>query len=595
MLCPSLVAVVLSALLVSPSSGVTITQTSQLATLTYDYIIIGAGTAGLVVANRLTEDGKTTVLVLEAGVSDEGVIPAIAPFLGPTLTPNTPYDWNYTVVPQKGMHGRTFSYPRGRLLGGSSSANYMVHQYGSDEDWDRFANLTRDPGWAWKNVKNYVQKHEKIVPANDGHNTAGQFIPSLHGFDGEVSVSLPGFNLSIDARVMATTGQLPEFPYNEDTSGGDHSLLGIGFVQSSIGKGVRSSSSTSYLANANSRPNLTVLINATVVKLLQSGKKGALKSFRSVQFSSSPDSVTMTVKARKEVILSAGTIGTTQILQLSGIGNSADLKALKIPVLINNPAVGANLIDHVLLPNVFNVKDGESLDNFLRDPNLLGPAIDEWTANKTGIIANSVANTFGFARLPSNSTIFKTVADPASGPKSPHWEIIVSDFWIYPGVAQPATGSFLTLITALISSTSRGTIKLQSTNPFDKPLIDPNYLTTEFDIVALRESVKASKRFVAAPAWADYVISPFGRLSATSDIDIDNYIRDVASTVFHPVGTAAMSSSSSKSGVVDQNLLVKGADGLRIVDASVFPFIPSTHTQGPVYPLAERASDLIKV
>jgi choline dehydrogenase len=236
---------------------------------------------------------------------------------------------------------------------------------------------------------------------------------------------------------MATTGQLSEFPYNEDMSGGDHSLLGIGFVQSSVGGGVRSSSSTSYLANANSRPNLTVLINATVLKLLQSGTKDDLKSFRDVQFSSSPGMYLIpfrtiikvlsagpptTVKACKEVILAAGTIGTTQILQLSGIGNADDLKALGIPVLVDNPAVGANLIDHVLLPNIFNVKD--SLDTLLRDTKLLGAAINEWTVNKTGVIANTLGNTFGFARLPNDSSIFTTVDDPASGPKSPHWEII---------------------------------------------------------------------------------------------------------------------------------------------------------------------------
>jgi choline dehydrogenase len=180
------------------------------------------------------------------------------------------------------------------------------------------------------------------------------------------------------------------------------------------------------------------------------------------------------VKARKEVILSAGTIGTTQILQLSGIGNADDLKALNIPVLIDNPAVGANLIDHVFLPNIFNVKGNESLDSFLRDPSLLGAAIDQWTANRTGIVASNIVNTFGFARLPSNSSIFKTIADPASGPKSPHWEMVFAvsnlhlvrvyfgqclyfpqDSWINPGVAEPATGSFLTIVTALISATSR--------------------------------------------------------------------------------------------------------------------------------------------
>jgi len=176
------------------------------------------------------------------------------------------------------------------------------------------------------------------------------------------------------------------------------------------------------------------------MKLLQSGTKGALKSFRSVQFSGmqttflsrmSNNSSSLdgsapptTVKARKEVILSAGSIGTAQILQLSGIGNADDLKALNISVLIDNPGVGANLIDHLLVPNIFNVKGDESSDKLLRNSSLLKAAMDQWTANKTGIVGNSLANTYGFARLPSNSSIFKTVADPAAGPKSPHWEVV---------------------------------------------------------------------------------------------------------------------------------------------------------------------------
>ena len=237
---------------------------------------------------------------------------------------------------------------------------------------------------------------------------------------------------------MATTGQLAEFPYNEDTSGGDHSLLGIGFVQSSIGGGVRSSSSTSYLANANKRPNLTVLINVTVEKLLKTGMRANLKSFRSVQFRASPGTKFINSRILNDNVLRwihpnncdgsqrsypfcwhDWNSANTPIVWL---GNPHDLVSLGIPVVIDNPAVGANLIDHVILPNIFNVKGEESLDT-LRDPNLLGAAIDEWTTNKTGIIANSVANTFGFARLPTNSPIVETLGDPASGPKSPHWKL----------------------------------------------------------------------------------------------------------------------------------------------------------------------------
>ncbi|KAF8952491.1 hypothetical protein BDZ97DRAFT_1930760 [Flammula alnicola] len=600
----SLLSFVLASVLISPSLAVTITQASQLKTKTYDYIIVGAGNAGLVVANRLTEDPNVSVLVLEAGVSDQGVLPVEVPFLGPTVTPNTPWDWNYTITAQQGMGGRTFPYPRGKILGGSSSANYLFHQFGTDEDWNRLGSLSGDSGWTWANMKQYVQKHEKFVPPVDGHNTTGQFIPSLHGFKGEVSVSLPGNNQTIDPLVLQATKQLAEFPFNEDTSGGDHSLLGIGFLQSSAGGGVRSSSSTSYLANANGRPNLTVLIDATVVKLLQTGTgPSGTKAFRSVQFQSTPGTgatpaggPVTTVTARKEVILSAGSVGTPQILQLSGIGNSADLKKLNIKSTIDNSDVGENLSDHTLLPNIFSVQGDQSFDHILRDSSLTQDALSQWVQNKTGMFANNVVNNFGFARIPSNATIFKTIKDPAAGPKSPHWELILSNFFFSPGFSTPSTGSFMTIIIVLISPTSRGTVKIRSTNPFDQPLINPQYLTTDFDIFAMREAVKAIKRLAGAPAFSNYVIGPFGNTfqQATTDAAIESYVRGLTTTIFHPVGTAAMSTSSSKSGVVGPDLKVKGADGLRVIDASVFPFIPSCHTQGPVYLLAERASDIIK-
>ncbi|KAF8956631.1 hypothetical protein BDZ97DRAFT_1907117 [Flammula alnicola] len=594
---PTLLSFVLASLLIAPTLGVTITQPSQLKTTTFDYIIVGAGTAGLVIANRLTETSGVTVLVLEAGVSDQGVIAAEAPFLGPTLTPNTPFDWNYTVTAQAGLNGRSFPYPRGRLLGGCSSANYLIHQYGTFEDWNRIASVVGDSGWAWSNIQQYVQKHEKFVPPFDGHNTTGQFIPSLHGFNGVTSVSLPGFNSTLDTRVMATTGQLAEFPYNEDTSGGLHSLLGVGFVQSVAAGGVRSSSSTSYLAQANTRPGLTVLINATVLKLLKTGTSSKGIQFRSVQFASGPGVTPTTVTARNEVILSAGSIGTVQILTLSGIGSSSALSKLGIKTLINSPQLGANLQDHPLLPNVFSVNGNASLDSTLQSPTLLNAAVTQWVTSKTGFIANNIVNNFGFARFPSNSSIFTTQKDPSAGPNSPHWEFLPTNFFLNPGVPEPASGSFFTLVTTLLTPTSRGTVTLASTDPFAKPVIDPKYLSTAFDVFGMREAVKAIQRFASAPVWADYIIGPFGAFAnATTDDAIDSYVRGLTSTIFHPFGTATMAttSASTSKGVLNSDLTVKGADGLRVVDASVFPFIPSSHPHAVVYLLAERASDLIK-
>ncbi|KAF4621592.1 hypothetical protein D9613_012602 [Agrocybe pediades] len=586
-----------------PSFGVILTQPSQLTTNTFDYIIVGGGTAGLVVASRLSENSSFSILVIEAGINDHGEVPLQIPFNAPTLAPKTIYDWNTTTTEQVGLAQRIIPYARGHVLGGSSSINFLFHQYCAADDWNRLGTISGDAQWSWGHIRQYVSKHERMVAPVDGHDTSDQFVPSTHGTSGEVSISLPGSNNSIDSRVFATTQQLAEFPYTPDTSGGDNTLLGLGFLQSSSSGGVRSSSSTTYLAAANSRPNLTVLVNATVIQLIQSGNSSTgAPSFRTVHFVASPAPGNLTVdtpivvNARKEVILSAGTVGTTQLLQLSGIGNSSDLGHIRINTIINNPDVGNNLIDHPLIPNVFEVT-GSTLDGLLRDPTIQNASMTQWLQNKTGPLANSVANNYGFFRLPANSSIFETTPDPASGSKSPHWEIIFSNVWFDPGFAIPATRLFMTVVTAVVSPTSRGTIKLRNNDPFQPPMVDPGFMTTDFDIFAARESIKAALRFVAAPAWTDYVVAPFGSIFAvgvTNDTTIETYVRGQAGSAFHPVGTAAMSAFGASNGVVNPDLTVKGADGLRIVDASVFPFIPSCHTQGPVYLLAERASDIIK-
>ncbi|KJA17033.1 GMC oxidoreductase [Hypholoma sublateritium FD-334 SS-4] len=586
---PALIAV--SALFIGRSLSIILTDPSQLQTTTYDYVIVGAGTSGLTLAARLSQDTTLNILVLEAGVSDENVESVMAPFLAPSVTPKTKYDWNYTVVPQAGMNHRIYDYPRGRLLGGTSSANYMVHQYGSNDNWDRMAKVTGDAGWAWNNMRRYVSQHETFVePPHDKHNTTDEFTPDLHSYRGDVKISLYVHRQNIDSRVIETTKQLKEFPYNKDVSGIATDLLGVGYAQSTMTEGARVSSSTTYSRIVNTRPNLTVLINAMVTKLINTGISDGLMGFQRVEFT---DGLTKTymVEATKEVILSAGSIGTVQILQLSGIGDPADLDPLGIPVIVRSPKVGKNLQDHPLLPNVFSVTDGGSMDHILRSESEMTDAINEWRTKRTGFISNNIVNNLAFARVKPG--FLEGQIDPAAGKLSPHYELIFVNYWLDPVHERPATGSYFTILTALLTPTSRGTVKIQSTNPFDAPLIDPNMLTTKWDLKVLRESVKAAKRFASAPAWNGYITGTMGKLSSETDEGLDDHARQNASTIFHPTSTASMSSYSSPDGVVNPDLTVKGTYGLRIVDLSVLPYIPSCHPQGPAYLIAERAADLL--
>ncbi|PPQ97820.1 hypothetical protein CVT26_012921 [Gymnopilus dilepis] len=566
-----------------------------LPTTTFDYVIVGGGNAGLVVASRLTENSSVTVLVLEAGLSatnhsssfrDHGIVPIQVPFLAPTLAPQTSLDWNTTTVQQGGLAGRSLPYIRGRVLGGSTSINFLFHQYCSSEDWDRLGTLSGDSGWKWANMRQYVPKHEKLVPPADNHaGTAAQILASTHGIAGD------------------TTRQVAEFPFLPDTSGGDTRSLGVGFLQSSAAGGVRSSSSTTYLANALGRPNLVVLLNATAIKVIQTANSSGVPVMRGVQYiGSQPPGSTIagtifSVTARKEVILSAGTVGSTQLLMFSGIGTARTLQRNNIPVIVDNPSVGANLSDHLLIPNVFQVT-GSNLDGLQRNETLEAQAMTQWTSTKMGPFANSVANTYGFLRLPSNSSILAGITDPAAGPNSPHFEMIFTNAWFLPGVTMPATRDFLTVVTVVVSPTSRGTINIASPNPLQMPAIDPAFMTTDFDIKAAVESINTAIRYTSASPWSGYNLGPFGpfgtAISSGNASVLETYVRDFGTSAFHPVGTAAISSTKAAFGVVNPDLTVKGVTGLRVVDASVFPFIPSCHTQGTIYLLAERASDLIK-
>ncbi|KAF9531023.1 hypothetical protein CPB83DRAFT_850043 [Crepidotus variabilis] len=559
--------------------------------ISFDYVIVGAGTAGNVLANRLTENSAVNVLVIEAGPSDEDVLPAIAPLLAPGLA-NSPYDWNYTTLPQEGMNNRIIPYNRGRLLGGSSSANYFVHQSGSSDDYDKLASITGDRGWSWTNMRRYVYEHENFVKPSHVENAEKRYVPEEHGNLGMLPISLPSNPVALDDLVISATRELSDkFPYNPDTSGGTN-LLGIGWVQQSIANGTRSSSSTTYLRSANARPNLFILIETQALKLLPTGYSGVKPAFRGVLLSSE-NSTPGYVFATREVILSAGTIGTPQLLLLSGIGPQKDLERHGIRTIVDKPSVGRNFSDHVLVPYWYDTKGLDTLDDTFRQPALMQAAIGKWMDNRTGVIANGGVNQMGFFRFQPNSSIFDLTLDPASGPKAPHWQMLISNFWNSRYVPIPNEGRFITFCTTLISPVSRGIVELASSNPLDKPIIDPRYLTNDYDKQALRDAARTMRKFASAKVFSDYIISPAGGSAGETDEALDDHIQNTADMVFHAVGTSSMSPENANWGVVDSTLRVKGTDGLRVIDASVWPFVPSVHTQGPTYLVALRGADII--
>ncbi|KIJ36597.1 GMC oxidoreductase [Sphaerobolus stellatus SS14] len=439
----------------------------------YDFVIVGAGTAGNVMANRLTENGQFSVLVIEAGVSNDGVLASAVPFLAPTSQPASPILWNYTTVPQKALNNRVLGYSRGRLLGGSSSVNFMTYTRGSDDDYNRWAKLIEDPTWSWKNLEPYYLKSSRLVPPADHHNTNGQVNPAVHG-NGPVELSVPGFPTDIDARVINSSRELSsQFPFNLDVQSGN-------------------------------------------------------------------------------------TIG----------------------------------INHPILSNYFVVDSTTTFDTVLRNPTLINNLLQEWNTTGKGLFVDAPANTLGFLRV--NQTVLRGATDPSAGSKSGHFEMIFADGFAATVETAPATGNFITVNTAVVSPSSKGSITLASADPFAFPNIDPGFFTSSLDVSIMIAAVRAVRQFLTASPWKGYITGRFGVMgAANTDAELTAASRESVVTIWHPTSTAMMSPATASWGVVDTRLLVKGAVGLRIVDASVFPVIPAGHTAGPVYIVAERAADFV--
>ncbi|SER27250.1 GMC family oxidoreductase [Natrinema salaciae] len=521
----------------------------------YEYVIVGAGPAGCVLANRLSADGDTDVLLLEAGRPDEKreiEIPAAFSELFRSAV-----DWNYHTEPQSALCDRELYWPRGKTLGGSSSINAMIYIRGQPDDYDHWAQLGNE-GWGYEDVLPSFKRAE--------HNERG---PSeYHGTGGPRNVAdLRSPNELSEAFVEA--GQAVGLPHNEDFNAGERE--GVGCYQVTQEGGRRHSAADAYLKPVLDRPNLTAVTGARVTRVRFDGREAV-----GVEYARDDgDGSRATVDATDEVLLSAGAINSPQVLLCSGVGPADHLAEHDIPVVADLPGVGRNLQDHLQASvgyeceKPISLADADSLWNVLKHLVL-----------KRGPLTSNVGEAGGFA----------TVAEDADRPDV-QFHFAPSHF-VEHGFDNP-DGHGFSLNALQLRPESRGRITLDSADPFDEPAIDPQYLTAGDDLEVLLEGVKLAREIMRAEPFDEYrgeelLPGPDVR----TDEGLIEHIRETAETLYHPVGTCKM--GDDELAVVDDRLRVRGLEGIRVVDASVMPTITSGNTDAPTTMIAEKAADFVR-
>ena len=540
----------------------------------FDTIIVGAGTAGCLLANRLSRDPARRVLLVEAGRKDN--YPWIHIPVGYLYCIGNPRtDWLYQTEPEAGLNGRALRYPRGKALGGCSSINGMIYMRGQARDYDGWAALTGDEGWNWANSLADFKAHEDHFRLDGGAEptTAGARFSDLHGHGGEWRVDKQRLHwdvLEAFARAATEAG----VPATGDFNTGDNH--GVGFFEVNQKDGWRWNASKAFLRPAKHRPNLTIWTEAPTERLLfETGPSGQPRCTGLVLRRGGQQ---VTVQASREVILSAGAIGSCQLLQVSGIGPAALLQQHRIAVVKDAPGVGANLQDHLQIRAVFKVQGVKTLNTLANS--LVGKAMIglEYLLRRTGPMSMAPSQLGAFTR---------------SDPQQVHPNL---EYHVQP-LSLDAFGEPLHPFPAFTASvcnlnpTSRGTVTIRSPLAADAPAIAPHYLSTDEDRRIAAASLRQVRDIAARPALAQYRPQEWKPgVQFQSDEELARLAGDIATTIFHPVGTARMGRDGDPMAVLDARLRVRGVDGLRVVDASVMPTITSGNTNAPTLMIAEKAA-----